>query len=361
MKNRYAIILLLALITALIACAKDKSKKVEESTQQSFELAKMMQNLYDNLVLVEYNSFRKESVLLATLCEELSTNTSSEYLGLVQQQWRIVFEAWKNCELYNIGEVKRNFLQSNIGKWPADTLRMVNYINGTDTINESFIKGLGANTRSLYALEYLLFNLLENEANDLAKTQQRKYAIYLTEVLKQESFRVLEFANDDAYWFYSSLDNSVSSAVSQIFNTQIALLEQVLNDKLANPLGKHTGVQAPKKVETPFARVSLLGLQQNILSLQNCFTGRSGLGFDDWIETVQLPHDSEGLTKKVNEKYATVLAKIEMIDNNSINLISSTPQLEELYFEIKGLLTIYKSEIASALSITLSFNDNDGD
>ena len=42
-------------------------------------------------------------------------------------------------------------------------------------------------------------------------------------------------------------------------------------------------------------------------------------------------------------------------------LVNDAPQVEKLYSEIKTLVSLFKNDLAPALNITVTFNDNDED
>jgi uncharacterized protein len=105
---------------------------------------------------------------------------------------------------------------------------------------------------------------------------------------------------------------------------------------------------------------SLAEIKANIISIQRCYTGGDGLGFDDYLKFLKNA-EAKKLADKFSAQFKKIEQSLENIDSLEKALFDNKEAVEMLYSDIKALLVLLKVDAANQLALTVTFNDNDGD
>ncbi|XXX73662.1 imelysin family protein [Sorangium sp. So ce134] len=153
--------------------------------------------------------------------------------------------------------------------------------------------------------------------------------------------------------------NAVSDAMFYI--------EKELKDwKLGRPLGfteDCTTPTCPEALESRFALVSTAHLRANLRGFrrlfQGCGEGGEGVGFDDWLREV----GSGDLADRMLQALSGAQAAVDALDPPVEQALSTDrAKVEAVYYAVKALTDLLKTELVSALNLELpqsSEGDND--
>ncbi|WP_129351319.1 imelysin family protein [Sorangium cellulosum] len=312
--------------------------------------------------------------------------------------WRAAIAVWQEAEVFRFGPAASSLqpggqdLRDQIYSWPlVSRCKIEEQIVSRAYAQPGFSSSL-INARGLAALEYLVFYGGSDNAcsqfstinasrtwaalgaGELAQRKADYAAAAAADVLTRAgalarawapeagSFREqLTRAGRGSAVFATEQDalNAVSDAMFYV--------EKELKDwKLARPLGFTEDCvtpTCPEALESRFALASTSHLRANLRGFrrlfQGCGEGGEGLGFDDWLREV----GSADLADRMLEALSGAEAAVEGLDPPLEQaLVSDRAKVEAVYYAVKALTDLIKTELVTALNLELpqsSEGDND--
>ena len=358
------VIIVLFAVVLMESCRKT-------DTPASYSVEEVLAPIATQLIVPAHEDLITEIDLLSQKGLEFETATDLASLSDLQNQLISTHSAWKRCEPYKFGEAKETFIHNRIGKWPTNPFLLEQAIAGSDSIHPGFIESRGSTSRGLSAIEYLLH---QKEADStlydftIGPQAERRmmYLLGLIENLEEKASALLNFWASDDYgnrWANSTL-SGIDHPMGLLVNAMAGLIEEVSKSKVGTPLGKFDfEVPQPETVETPYADYSLELVKANISSLHDCYLGPNGAGgIDDALDMLEAKYDGNPLSGIVENAFVRA--------ENSLNaitpplkeaVISESEVVNEAYDACRDLLILFKADLASALSVTITVSDNDGD
>lgn len=377
MNLRYLVSLLLCIGLMLTGALSCKKKAVEEEQAPTdFDRKAMLRDIADNIIMPGNKAFAEEAAALSVQLNQLGGNLGVADIEAAQAQWRKTANAWKLCELFNIGAVRDAYIHNRIYTWPVNETFIYQYINGSDPLDEAFVASKGSSSKGLAAIELLLFDdagsaavadSLTNAADAIGKLA---YLKALGQNLRSVSAELNDLwaVNSRNYYttFVDAGGTGLTSSTGMLVNEMAALLEKMLNTKLAKPMGKQSGNMPDRTLLEAFrSRESLELLKSNLAVLEFTFhggPGKTSVGIDDYLDAVNAQYDDKKLSEKIDAQFAVVRAAYDKLSPSLTNaLANDIPAMETAYTETRTLLVLFKVDMVSKLGITLTLNDNDGD
>lgn len=366
MKKTLSLSLLCTLIAAFIfqACQKDTNSDALSQTQ--FHKKAQLTNIYENEIRPLSLSFTEQTKLLNETVIKYNTDPNAVNLGLAQEQWKTIQMVWKQLELYDLGAVSDSFITFEINRWPTDTSRIEENINGSEILNKAFIASLGSSSKGIAALEYLLFSTSDTSLNTTMYYEIRKqaYIIAVAENLNSKAIQLEVLWKNNETEFIGALENGISGSQNQVINAIVTLIEEIIIAKLGNPLGDtNAGIIEPDRLEGYYSKFSKEIIQQHLTALKRSFKGDFALtsfrvGFDDFLVLI----GSEEFSIKISEQFTECQKKLDAIQGSLEDEIVTNPDaVVALKDSFRDLLVLIKVDMANVLGSTITFNDNDGD
>lgn len=347
----------------------------DNGNDNGFDKAGMLTNYADQLIIPAYKSLQDKVNSFQALA-----NTFLDTRNAVNQQ--ALLEAYKQLHLqysrveaYNLGpagiaalEVYLNYnggLDYNF----ASNGELVGFSIDSTTIENNISSGnydLTLYTRNTFyaqgfaAISYLFFgpDAIGKFSNNTAA--RVKYAKDVVSRMKSLVDKVntgwTAFRTD----FISNTKTDVGSPIGNMINNMAYGMDVLKGPRIGWPFGKQSnGIAFPTKVEAYFAGYSSALAQESVRNMKKVFTGNgSGKGFSDYLRSL----NKEDLASQVTAQFDLVIAKLEALPDPLSTTITAQPaKVEEAYKEIQKLLTLIKTDVASATGVQITFMDNDGD
>lgn len=365
-------VFLALMITVFFACKK-KDDGGDEPSMVDFDRAAMQKDIADQVILPANKSFETETIALQTTLNNLLNNTNTSTLETAQTQWRKTANAWEHCSLFNIGRIKDDYIHNKIYTWPANEEFINTFIQSTDVLDNAYISSKGSSSKGLAAMEYLLFSeegnqaVLDSLTNNPYAQRKKEYLKALGDnlhtIASLLNYTWSQTGSDYYTTFVSSKGTGVNTSTNMLINEMANLIETMLNTKIGKPMGKHLdNVPNVTLLESYRAKESLSFLLSNLASLRATFAGGTGVGVDDYLDAVGAMYDDEKLSTHVLQQMTTVQTALNKLQPNLYTSLTTRQQdMEQAHQELKALLVLFKVDIVSNLSITLTLNDNDGD
>jgi uncharacterized protein len=308
----------------------------------------------------------RSSVTQFTQLPTVSTLTAA------RAQWIKANLGWKACEIFQIGPVKDRRLQSRISKWPTDSGLIEAELGSVTAMDQAYFEALGATSRGLPALEYLLFGgdtsmVLQQFTTDSAAVRRQDYLLGLAENLH---FKVGELqqlwmpsGENYAYEFAHSTATGLEDPIGQLVNAMISMMEEVAKSKIGKPLGKFDlGILHPDAVESTYANVSKELIRANVVALQAAYLGTGHTGLDMALDELHASYGVVALSATITQQFTTTIAAIDQVTLPLQDaLVTQHDQVEAAYQAMKELIVLFKADLCSAMSITVTVTDADGD
>ncbi len=360
--------LLAAAIAVMVATGCHK--KTDE--QPDFDRGIMLAGIAANVALPAYQSFITVSDSLLGTLQVLQAQPTIAHLASAQAQWVATARAWKVCQLFNLGLVSDQYLQNRIHTWPVKTAFVDEFIADTGTLTEAFIDTKGSSSKGLAAIEYLLFSPAGNAVTMDSLTgwfgaRRLQYMTAVAQNMCSTARQMNDLWRVDGGNYYGTFVSATAVGVegsTNIFvNKMIEYLEYMLNTKIGKPIGKQTGAEMNAELQEAWrSNTSVTLLKANLETLKQAFHGgtqSTDKGIDDYLNAVNARYDDGLLTAKIDSQFYAISAVYNKLSENL--LASNAQDVEKAWTETRALLVLFKVDVVSNLSITLTLNDNDGD
>uniref|UniRef100_UPI00359485AA imelysin family protein n=1 Tax=Persicitalea sp. TaxID=3100273 RepID=UPI00359485AA len=256
---------------------------------------------------------------------------------------------------------------------PASALLLNNYLNTFPAAPGKIEKAITSGTynfelpvvndsiQGFPALDYLLFG--PNSVEKFSDTDAPARKKYVRDVLVR--MKTLA-ANTTTQWnggyrttFVNSLKTDVGSSIGFLVNQFAYEMDVLKGPRIGWPFGKlSNGRVFADKSEGYYSGLTRELASANLTSLRKYFAGSNGDGIADYLVLLK----KEALAKQVLTQFDVAIAAIDAIPQPMAESFSKNPaQIEEAYRQVQRLLTMIKTDVASATSVQITYIDNDGD
>ena len=325
-------------------------------------------NLTDQVVVPAYQAAAKDIAQMELDAKALCDAPASESLEAARQSWRTARDSWIRSEAMWFGPVMERRSVSLLDRPSTDTggideMLAAGALVETGQLHNAF----SAKRRGFGAIEYLLF---QDDALSVlnASPTYCSYLTALTEVAKGEADAILSEWTDGAgqqasYRDYftgrSNLALLPSGAVEEVVRTQVFLIRDIVQMRLASALGlRESGVDL-STIPGAAADNGLEDLRNEVLGMQPIYEGAGpeALGVSNLVRPLSVDTD-----QRMSGQLDAALAAIDSVDGTLLNAIADRPeQVKVLYDKLRELQQTLATEVVSLHSVTVGFSDTDGD
>jgi len=230
---------------------------------------------------------------------------------------------------------------------------------------------LGAPAKGFTALEYLLFEPDVDLIDAFASVPRRgEYAVALAADLGAQARALAEAWDPNGGNFLGQLVDggrgstryaTLNAALGEVVNRIGYALENDRLEKLGRPLGDSAdGTPQPELVESPWSGRSLEDLRDNLHGIELLFRGEPSLGLqslDDYLH-----FRGRNLSAGFSQRFGACQAALDAIlVPLATAVVDAATDVQKLSDALAALQRFFQVDVASALSLSLGFNDNDGD
>ncbi|WP_207514313.1 imelysin family protein [Longitalea luteola] len=346
-----------------------------DGNDKGFDKTGMLTNYADQLIIPAYALLQEKVNNFQALANTfLETRNTANQQGLLEGYKQLHLQ-YTRVEAYNLGpavvaglEVYLNY-NGGIDYNFATNGELVGFSIDSTTIENNISSGNYDLTQyvrnSFYAQGFAAINYLFFGPNAIQKFNSNtvsrvKYAKDVVNRIKT----LVDKINIDwtAYRteFVSNTKTNVGSPIGNMINGMAYDLDVLKGPRIGWPFGKQSnGIAFPAKVEAFFAGNAAALAQESMRNLKKIFTANgSGKGFADYLKSL----NREDLANQLTAQFDLVITKLEALPDPLSTTITAQPaKVEEAYKEIQKLLTLIKTDLASATGVQITFMDNDGD
>ncbi len=374
MRNRSIIILLG--ITLILACKKNTNGPKTTENKKDREL--ILRYYADSIIIPAYDTFKTEFDLLKSSAENFAANPTESSLAALRSSWTKAYIRWQTVELFDFGPGEKYTLRNFYNIYPADTTGIKNNISNTSAnleVPASYPQ------QGFPALDYLINGVGQDDASIVAYytdlSNGNKRTAYIRRITDRMSTLLASVMNE---WngsfketFVSKTGLDLNSSTSLMVNGLVLHYERYIRSgKIGIPSGAMlNGTPAPDKVEAFYRKDISLALAKSAhKAYVDFFNGRSfisgnqGSSLKTYLDALDARDNTSGklLSQLINEQFVLVESKLDLLQPNfHQQIISNNDPMKNAFNEMQAAVRMLKVDMTSAMSITITYTDNDGD
>ena len=324
----------------------------------------------DNLVRPGYQAFGGKLTVLKTQTAAFTAAPTVAGLQSARQAWREAYLEWQKVEMFEFGPAADVSLVNHFNIYPTDAVGIrQNIASGT----YNFELASAIPQQGFPALDYLLNGIGADDAaivqGYVASANQRRY---FTDVVGKmdQLFTGVQGQWNGSYraTFIGSTGTNAGSSLSLAVNAFSRYYEHFLRSgKIGIPAGAMTGTAAPDKIEAYYYRQDL-PLQLAVAghaAVQNAFNGRSGQpSLKTYLDALGAKDSRTGqsLAQIINAQFSTAAQQLAVLGPDLYTTIQTrNTAATQTFVEMQKAVRLLKVDMTSAMSVTVTYVDNDGD
>ncbi len=381
MKRILNISVLLAAATLLVtACSKsdDSSGGSGDDTVNGFDKTAMLRYYADSLIIPGYQRLKQDLYDLNTASDAFMSAPAKDRQQAALEAYGNAYRSYERMAVFQFG--------------PAETVVLDPFLNFSGGLDYNFntageLTGFSVDTASIDAAiqagtsptftqltrtsfysqgfgayGYLMFG--QNAIAEFQKPAPASRIHYVNSVVA----RMIELVDKVlTIWnsgyrgeFVANTKTNVGSPIGNMVNQLAYQLDLMKGPRIGWPFGKQSnGIVFPQKTEGFYAGISVALAVENLQALKTAYTaGSSGKGLSGYLVAL----GQAQLNTDVLAQFDAALAKLRAIpDPLSTALTANAASVDAAYKEVQKLLTLLKTDLASATAVQITFMDNDGD
>lgn len=363
---------------SVYACSKKSGPSAPEEIKPNVDRKALLTNLADEIIIPSYAGFKTKFDLLLAKSDAFATAPTSASLTELRTAWATAYTEWQKIELIDVGPAQSQTIRSFFNIYPTNVTAINNGIASGDV---NFDLPSTYAQQGFPALDYLINGLGTTDAEILARYTTAADAVKRISYLKKITTQMSSiFTKVYTPWtttyrdeFISKSGTDASSSLAILVNGYVLNYERYIRSgKFGIPSGAMmNGVVAADKVEALYKKDLSLTLaktaQQASLDFFNgksVKTGAEGTSFKTYLDALGAKDSKTGtkLSQVITDQFAVTATKMNLLgaDLNS-EVKTNNQKMIDVYTEMQKSVRMLKVDMTSAMSITITYTDNDGD
>ncbi len=371
----------LCLITGLLwACSGSNGTDPAPTNpvDQGKDRTALLTNLADNIIIPSYANFKVKFDQMKSKSDAFTAKPSLTTLSELRTAWTEAYIEWQKVELFDFGPAEKQTLRSFYNIYPASETGIASNIADPSAnleVPASYAQ------QGFPALDYLINGVGSNDTAILAyyttATDAAKRLAYINRLTARMETLLGKVISDwnGAYreTFITKTGLDIGSSTSLMVNGFVLHYERYIRSgKFGIPSGAMmNGVVAAEKVEAFYKKdISQTLAKTAHQAYVDFFNGKSvktsaeGASFKTYLNALGAKDSSTGksLADLINAQFEVNKAKIDALKPNLYEEVKTNNQaMKDVYTEMQKAVRMLKVDMTSAMSITITYTDNDGD
>ena len=334
----------------------------------------------DNIIIPSYNNFQVKLSAMTTASDAFRSTPNASTLEALRSAWVNAYAEWQTVELFEVGPGDKYTIRNFFNIYPADEAGIAEYMANPSSnmaVPASYAR------QGFPALDYLINGLADNDAAILVYYTTDPDASQRIAYLKRITDRMNDLLNSViSEWegtyrntFINNTGLDIGSSMGLMVNAYVLNYERYIRSgKFGIPSGAMTssgGVKYPEKVEAYYKKDISQVLAQtahqtsvNFFNGVNVVTEQEGPSFKSYLDALGAKDTSTNtlLSTLINTQFGASNTKINALSSNFYEQVQSNNQaMIDAYTELQKAVRMLKVDMTSAMSITITYTDNDGD
>lgn len=352
------------------SCSNKKNEKPNTDANELNRQA-VLKHIADHIIMPGYANFSAKLDTMIASSEAFAANPTQSTLAKFRQTWLNAYVEWQKVELIDVGPTNDHTLRFYFNIYPTDTTLLEDRINqgGTNLVTSGrFILGFPA-------LDYMLYGY-GSDAQTLARYTSAEDAAQRIVMLRnnvkemQQRFYLIYNAWKDNYKddiFVKEAGVNAGAPFNIMINGYVLNYEKYIRTgKIATAAGVFSsGTLFPEKVEAYYKKdLSLLLAQTAHQASIDFFNGKSVLNGQEGpsLKTYLIALKRQDLVDAINAKFAAAHTELSKLKPNFAEEVANNNQAMLNTFDaMQAVVPLLKNDMANAMSVGITYVDNDGD
>jgi predicted lipoprotein len=361
------------LIVLLGGCTKNTD--VKKADDNGKDRTAMLTHYADSIIIPAYGGFKASFDLMQERAESFVANPSASGLSSFRSAWAEAYIQWQTVELFDFGPAEFYTLRNFCNIYPADTTGIIKNVSNA---NASLEVPASYAQQGFPALDYLINGVRSNDADIVAyykaDSKRGAYINRITGRMKALLEQVMADWNGQSRLDYiqkTGLD--INSSTSRMVNGIVLHYERFIRSgKIGIPSGVMlNGVVSPEKVEAYYKKDLSRALAQSAHEAFVAFVnGKAfhsnieGPSLKTYLDALDAKDNVSGklLTQIMNDQLNTVRTEMDLLMPDFYQqILTDNNRMKQMYSAMQAAVRMLKVDMTSAMSITITYTDNDGD
>lgn len=349
-------------------------------TTEGLDRKPMLTHWADNIIIPSYEKFSLQLDALTSEVEAFTSAPDQSNLTELRAAWGEAYISWQTVELFNFGPADRSTIRNFFNIYPADVAGIEQNI-ADPSINLALPASYAR--QGFPALDYLINGVGDTDEEILSyytfPDEAAKRIAYIKKVTDRMTMLMdnvlAEWKDSYRDTFISKTGLDAASPTSQLVNAYVLNYERYIRSgKFGIPSGAMStsgGSKFPEKVEAFYKKDLSLDLAKTAhQSSIDFFNGKSvtdasdGPSLKSYLDALDAKDIDSGqlLSAIINTQFTAANTKLNSLsDNLSEEVQSNNQAMIDVYTEMQRAVRMLKVDMTSAMSITITYTDNDGD
>lgn len=370
--------LLFALALFFVACGGNES---EPSTADNTKDRKLILTHWaDKVIIPSYGNFREVFDVMQEKADAFTNAPNPTTLLEFRQAWVNAYTEWQKVELFEFGPADKYTLRNFYNIYPTDVNGIISNMNNPSAnldlpaayAQQGFpaidylINGAGIDDTAIVA--YYTTDADASKKIDYLKRIITRMNTLLTNVISEWNG-----AYRDTFINKTGLD--IGSSTGLVVNAYVLYYERhIRSGKIGIPSGAaigSSGTPYPEKVEAYYKKDLSLTLAKTAhQAAMDFFNGKEvnsegeGPSFKSYLDALGAKDAATGtmLSEIINNQFNTITEKLNQLSLSLYDQIQTDNQkMADTYAAMQALVRMFKVDMTSAMSVTITYTDNDGD
>lgn len=353
-------VFMLAMVLTVVSCKKNSDNP--EPTN-GLDRKPMLENYANNYIVPAYADMLAKLESLQTSVADFTQSPDAFKLSQVQNELFFCYMQWQAVAMYEFGPAEESALRTYMNTYPVTISKLNNNITtGSYNLEEFGSK----DAQGLPAVDYLVNGLaLDMYINDAQAANRKKY---LQDVVSKMIEKVSEVNNK---WsthkntFTENTGTDANSSTSRLVNGIVLYYERYLRSgKIGIPVGAMTGSPLPENTESLYAPEDALKYAvAALINFKSFYKGGSSASLQSYLAALDIK-DNNGvlLSTAIENELTEATDKLSELNGSLVdNINNNKTEVLKAYDELQDVVPLLKVDMVSALSISITYTDNDGD
>lgn len=334
----------------------------------------------DEIVVPAYADFKSHLDIMAEKADAFVAAPGETTLTELRTAWTNAYISWQKVELFSFGPADKYTLRSFFNIYPADVGGILANVNNP-AVNLDLPAAYAQ--QGFPALDYLVNGIAEDDASiiDAYTThadgaKRLEYITRLVERMQQLLGSVVsEWSGAYRETFITRTGLDIGSSFGLVVNAYVLYYERyVRSGKIGIPSGAaigSTGVPYPEKTEAFYRNDISRELAQTAhRAATDFFNGRNvetltpGPSLSSYLDGLGAkdPATSTPLSQIINDQFEVISNRLNaLLPSLAQQIEADNSKMADTYAEMQKLVRMLKVDMTSAMSVTITYTDNDGD
>jgi predicted lipoprotein len=340
----------------------------------------ILANWADNVIVPSYLNFKTQFDIMIDRADAFTNSPDETSLTEFRAAWADAYASWQRVELFEFGPADKYTLRNFFNIYPADEAGIA---AGISDPNSSLELATTYARQGFPALDYLLHGVAQDDNSVLAlyttDADASKRIAYLKRITaRMETLLTLVISEWNGPYrdtFISKTGLDIGSSTGSVVNAFVLHYERYIRSgKFGIPSGATIasgGVPHPEKVEAYYKKdISRMLAKNAHEAVAAFFNGKyataatEGPSFKSYLDGLGAKDPVSGtlLSEVINLQFDTIGAKLDLLSPSLYEQVQTDNQaMIDVYNEMQKIVRMLKVDMTSAMSVTITYTDNDGD